>query len=285
LMLPLSNWGAHNRLARTNNDILDFILQNTICYKYALCFLRCGEVTRAMTRLPHILLVEDDRSICSLLSRFLTEGNCRVLAVHNGREMDKALEHAKIDLIVLDIMLPGEDGLSICKRLRQSGNIPIIMLTAKSEQIDKVVGLELGADDYLSKPFNPHELLARIRAVLRRGAFAKNAPEFKSDLPLFFSGWSLTIQQRKLSNPTGAQVILTTSEFDLLSAFCAHQGQVLSRDKLLDLTHGRVSGPFERSIDVLVSRLRQKIELNPAEPELIKTVRASGYVFTAAITQ
>jgi two-component system, OmpR family, response regulator len=238
-----------------------------------------------MNRQPHILLVEDDRSICSLLSRFLKDGNCRVLAVHDGREMDKALEHSKIDLIVLDVMLPGEGGFSICKRLRQSGNIPIIMLTAKSEQIDKVVGLELGADDYVAKPFNPHELLARIRAVLRRGKPTESQPDYKSDLPMFFSGWSLTIQHRKLVNPTGAQVILTTAEFDLLSAFCAHQGQVLSRDKLLDLTHGRVSGPFERSIDILVSRLRQKIERSPAEPELIKTVRSSGYVFTAAITQ
>ena len=233
-----------------------------------------------MTASPHILVVEDDPDISALVARYLTANQQRVSVAAGAREMDRILRDAKIDLVVLDVMLPGEDGLSICRRLRGESQLPIIMLTAKGEEIDRIVGLELGADDYVAKPFNPRELLARIRAVLRRQV-PDVAPVPRGSREFRFAGWRLDIVMRRLTNPSGARVTLTGAEFDLLQAFCERPGRVLSRDQLIDLTQGRAAGPTERSVDVLVSRLRQKIERDPRDPDLIKTIRSIGYLFTA----
>ncbi len=235
-----------------------------------------------MSRIPQILLVEDDREIAGLVQRFMRGHEMRVKAVTSGREMDAALRDGRYDLIVLDLMLPGEDGLSICRRLRNDGAVPIIMLTAKSEEIDRILGLEMGADDYLVKPFNPRELLARIRAVLRRASTQETLP-IGAGAALAFAGWRLDKALRRLTNPGGERVVLTGAEFDLLLAFCERPRRVLSRDQLLDLTQGRAAGPFERSIDVLVSRLRQKMEANPKEPELFQTIRSGGYMFSPEV--
>ncbi|HEV7338277.1 MAG TPA: response regulator [Bosea sp. (in: a-proteobacteria)] len=230
----------------------------------------------------NILVVEDDREISSLVARYLSQNGMRSVAVHDGREMDRALREGRFDLIVLDLNLPGEDGLSICRRLRQSTAIPIIMLTARSEDVDRIIGLEMGADDYLGKPFNPRELLARIRAVMRRQQGAQ--PDQDAPPGAFaFNGWTLDAGKRELSNPDDIRVAVTGAEFDLLRAFCERPGRVLSRDILLDLTQGRSAAPFERSIDILISRLRQKIERDPREPEMIKTIRSGGYLFTPAV--
>ncbi|RVU13903.1 response regulator [Methylobacterium oryzihabitans] len=235
-----------------------------------------------MTASPHILVVEDDREISTLVARYLRGNDLRVSQAGDGREMDRVLADARVDLIVLDLMLPGEDGLSICRRLRAISSVPILMLTAKGEEVDRIVGLEIGADDYLAKPFNPRELLARIRAILRRGGGPAGLDDGVRRFG--FCGFVLDSGLRQLLDPDGAQVSLTGAEFDLLHALCLRPGRVLSRDQLLDLTQGRAPGPFERSIDVLVSRIRQKIERDPRNPEMIKTIRSGGYLFTPAVT-
>ena len=232
---------------------------------------------------PHILLVEDDREISNLVARYLRANECRVSLAGDGREMDKILSDASVDLVVLDLMLPGEDGLSLCKRLRNSSSIPILMLTAKSEEIDRIIGLELGADDYLAKPFNPRELLARIRAILRRATV--EAASDSDPRRLHFVGWTLDASLRQVLSPEGARIAITGAEFDLLHALCLRPGRVLSRDQLLDLTQGRAAGPFERSIDVLISRIRQKIERDSRNPEIIRTIRSGGYLFTPEVTR
>jgi two-component system, OmpR family, response regulator len=231
-----------------------------------------------------ILVVEDDRTIRDLVVKFLIANGMRAVGAGNGRDMDRELNSRNIDLIILDMMLPGENGDSICKRLRQKTKIPIVMLTAKSEEVDKIVGLELGADDYVTKPFSSRELLARIRAVLRRYSVTPVQPLALRDEVISFSNWQLQTAQRQLTDTNGVRVILTSAEYDLLLVFCSHVGQVISRDKILDLTHGRIAGPFERSVDILVSRLRQKLEVVPEDPQLIKTVRGNGYVFTGKIS-
>jgi two-component system OmpR family response regulator len=231
---------------------------------------------------PHILLVEDDQEISKLVARYLRANDCRVSISADGRQMDRALETSRIDLIVLDLMLPGEDGLSLCRRLRMNSSVPIVMLTAKGEEVDRIVGLEMGADDYLSKPFNPRELLARIRAVLRRAALNNERPSTRARV-LTFLGWCLDSALRELRDPNGARVAVTDAEFDLLQALCERAGRVLSRDQLLDLTQGRAAAPFERSVDVLISRLRRKIESDPHHPAIIKTVRSGGYLFTPTV--
>lgn len=235
-----------------------------------------------MTQSPHILLVEDDREIRTLVSRFLRANDMRVSTTADGREMDRALRDNRIDLVVLDIMLPGEDGLSICRRLRASSRLPVIMLTAKGEDIDRIIGLEIGADDYLTKPFNPRELLARIRAVLRRGII-DTVEGARTGSILTFDGWRVDPNVRQIYDPNGARVALTGAEFDLLLVFCERPRRVLSRDQLIDLTQGRTAAPFERSVDVLVSRLRQKMEKEPKEPMLIQTIRSGGYMFSPAV--
>jgi two-component system OmpR family response regulator len=237
-----------------------------------------------MDQAPHILVVDDDREIRALLGKFLEKHGYRVSEARDGREMRAALEDWKIDLIVLDLMLPGEDGLTLCRELRAGSSIPIVMLTAMGEETDRIIGLEMGADDYLPKPFNPRELLARIKAVLRRAeSRVERRGAEEVDQAVRFAGWELDTVRRRLQSPGGVTVTLTAGEYDLLLAFVDHPQRVLSRDQLLDLTRGRAAAPFDRSIDIQVSRLRRKIEPDAAEPELIKTVRGGGYVFTPAV--
>ena len=233
----------------------------------------------------HILIVDDDREIRDLLGRVLARHGYRVTGAGDGKEMRRALAEWSIDLVILDLMLPGEDGLSLCRNLRARSQIPVIMLTMMGEETDRILGLEMGADDYIPKPFNPRELVARMKAVLRRTRGVVAAPSSRAATALCFAGWRLDRSLRRLEAPDGLVVDLSTGEFDLLSAFAEHPGQVLSRDQLLDLTHGRSEAPFDRSIDMQVSRLRHKIEFDPKQPELIKTVRGGGYVFTPTVTQ
>jgi two-component system OmpR family response regulator len=236
---------------------------------------------------PHVLIVDDDREIRTLLHRFLEKHGFRVSVAVDGSEMRRALADRAIDLIVLDLMLPGEDGLSLCRNVRSGSAVPIIMLTAMGEEVDRIIGLEMGADDYLAKPFNPRELLARIKAVLRRAAPAggglAGGRRAEGDPVVGFAGWHLDLARRELTGPDGTLVPLSTGEFGLLAAFAAHPQRVLSRDQLLDLARGRDAQPFDRSIDVQVSRLRRKIEVDPQNPLLIKTVRGGGYVFTPEV--
>ena len=231
--------------------------------------------------MPHILLVEDDGEISRLVGRYLRANDFRVSAMPDGRKIERALEDNRFDLILLDLMLPGEDGLSVFRRLRAHSSVPIIMLTAKGDELDRIVGLEMGADDYLSKPFNPRELLARIRAVLRRASAA--APVMNRARHLIFSGWQVDCLVRELKDPYGTRITLTGAEFGLLQVLCERAGRVLSRDQLLDLTQARSTGALGRSIDVLISRLRRKIERDPHDPEIIKTVRSGGYLFAAKV--
>lgn len=237
-----------------------------------------------MDAAPHLLVVNDDAEICSLLSKFLAQYGYRVSVAGNGDAMMQTLANAHIDLVVLDIMLPGKDGLTLCRELRARGRMPIIMLTAIGAETDRVVGLEMGADDYLAKPFGPRELLARIRAVLRRIAIPW--PGSPPGIPQVFefAGWRLDVARRQLYSPAGALVDLRTAEFDILLALVERPQRVLTREQLLDLARGRGTTPFDRSIDVHISRLRRRIEADPKEPAIIKTVRSGGYLFAAPVT-
>jgi two-component system OmpR family response regulator len=240
---------------------------------------------------PHLLIVDDDREIRELLSRFLRKHGFRVSVAVDGRDMRRALEDRAIDLVVLDLMLPGEDGLALCRRLRAESSLPVIMLTAMGEEMDRIVGLEMGADDYLAKPFNPRELLARIRAVLRRsgtgngggGGRAAAGKGEPAEARVCFAGWRFDLDKRELVSPDGLLVPLSGGEFALLATFVQHPQRVLSREQLLDFARGRDAQPFDRAIDVQVSRLRRKIESDPREPALIKTVRGVGYLFAARV--
>jgi len=222
--------------------------------------------------------VDDDRETLDLLSLYLTEQGFAVSCVENGEAMDAWLTEDTADLVVLDLMLPGEDGLSIARRLRSQHNLPIVMISARGEELDRIVGLEVGADDYLPKPFNPRELLARIRAVLRRSG---SPPEVvpKAEDVCSFATFQFEPERRALYRD-GSEVKLSRAEFDLLSVFVNHPNQVLSRDLIMDNLSGRDRDPFDRSIDVRVTRLRHKIEEEPTEPRLIRTVWGVGYQFT-----
>lgn len=239
----------------------------------------------SMISQPEILIVDDDREVRDLLSRFLSNNGCRTLAVRDGKEMRRLVADRRIDLIVLDLMLPGEDGLTLCRDLRSRSTIPLIMLTAKGAQTDRIVGLEMGADDYLAKPFDPHELLARIKAVLRRTRGVASHERASTSTIFKFSGWKVDLTRRRVESPEGLMVDMTASEFDLLAAFLERPQRVLSREQLLDLTRGRDAGPFDRAIDNLVVRLRRKIEADPTQPVLIKTIRAGGYYFAATVVR
>ena len=244
----------------------------------ALTEMRGEELPLSTARL---LLVDDDREIRDLVSHFLEKHGYIVETVRDGREMNLALQRNDIDLVILDIMLPGKDGLELCREIRERSHVPIMMLTAMGEETDRIVGLEMGADDYLAKPFSPRELLARVRALLRRVNFLKIPTGAAANgRVLHFAGWTLDLARRRLTAPDGMLVGLTSGEFEMLVAFAEHPHQVLSRDQLLDLTRGRDSSPFDRSVDVQVSRLRRKIEPDPKVPSLIVTVRSGGYVFT-----
>jgi two-component system OmpR family response regulator len=232
---------------------------------------------------PHILVVDDDREIRNLLARFLVKHGLRVSTAKDGLEMMRVLDGAAIDLVVLDLMLPGEDGLSLCRKLHAKCTLPVIMLTAMGDDTDRIVGLEMGADDYMAKPFSPRELLARIKAVLRRVQTLPPVPGRTGDV-IVFDGWTLELGPRRLLTPTGDEVELSTGEYELLLAFVTHPRRVLSRDQLLDLARGRSATSFDRSIDIQVMRLRRKIEVDSKEPRLIKTVRGGGYIFAAEVS-
>lgn len=235
-----------------------------------------------------ILIVEDDREIRSLLADFLAREGYAPEVAESGPAMDAVLARVQPALVLLDIMLPGEDGLSICRRLRARGDVPILMLTAKGDDVDRIVGLEVGADDYLAKPFNPRELLARIRAVLRRAAppaavqAVVRAGEPRRTAQ--FAGLLADLDARTLQTAEGTEVDLTSAEFDLLACFLERPRRVLSRDQLLDWTRGRTADPFDRTIDVSVSRLRRKLAaVAPDAANLIKTVRNGGYLFSSPV--
>lgn len=231
-----------------------------------------------MNASAHLLVVEDDREIRALVCRTLKEEGWRVSQATDGREMDAFLKTGRVDLILLDVMLPGEDGLSLCRRLRATSAVPILIVSARGDDIDRVVGLEIGADDYLPKPFNARELVARVRALLRRATLSAYEPTVRGKR-LTFSGWTIDMRLRTLTNAEGTLVMLTPAEFDLLQVLCERAGRVLTREQLIDLTQGRAATPNERSIDILVSRLRRKMEGDVNLPRLIRTVRAGGYEF------
>lgn len=235
---------------------------------------------------PHILIVDDHREIRDLVSRALSKEGFRVSTAADGRTMRKVLADGRIDLILLDLMLPGEDGLSLCRSIRAESNIPIIMLTAKGDEVDRVIGLEMGADDYLPKPFGSRELIARIRAVLRRSGEKSAASDFDQRAKRYrFDRWRLNTGAPELVREDGVAVPLSTGEYDLLIAFVERPQRVLSREQLLDLARGRAASAFDRSIDTQVSRLRKKLELDPSEPKIIKTVWGGGYMFTPEVSR
>ncbi|MBN9671628.1 response regulator [Roseibium aggregatum] len=237
-----------------------------------------------MQRSFNILVVEDDPEIGLLIKRHLVSNDFKVTLVQDGVEMDRQLKSGRFDLVLLDLMLPGEDGISICRRLRASSPVPIIIVSAKNEDVDRVIGLEIGADDYVAKPFNPRELIARVRALFRRvelGGVTRQTENGK----LFFEGWRMDSRSRQLFNAEDALVSLTPAEFDLLQVLAERNGRVLSRDQLIDLTLGRIGASNGRNIDILISRLRSKLEAGGAPYKFIRTVRAGGYEFVAPVTR
>jgi len=236
-----------------------------------------------MERSDHILIVDDDAEIRSLLTQYLEKNGLRATAVGDGRAMWRALDAGSFDLIVLDLMLPGDDGLTLCRTLRTRSDIPVIMLTARGDETDRIVGLEMGADDYLPKPFSARELLARIKSILRRARSLPPNLKPQDATSLRFAGWVLDTALRQLISPEGTQTPIGGAEYKLLCVFLSHANRVLSREQLLDLSQGREADPLDRSIDVQVSRLRQRLRDDPRSPMLIKTVRGEGYVLSATV--
>ncbi len=236
-----------------------------------------------MEQLPHILIVDDDRDIRDLLARFLERNRFRVTTARDGRDARRAWINGHYQLVVLDLMLPGESGLDLARWMRSQGNVPIIMLTAMGDETDRIIGLELGADDYVPKPFNPRELMARMRAVMRRTAERDERKPEGDVRVLRFAGWVLEPLRRRLLNPDGVEVPLTGGEYELLLALLDRANRVLTRDMLLDLLRGRQAGPFDRAIDVAISRLRRKLEDDGRNAQVIKTVRGGGYVLAADV--
>lgn len=232
----------------------------------------------------HILIVDDDAQIRQLAAKLLREHGYRVSMARDGREMSQSLATAAFDLIILDIMLPGGNGLDLCREIRSRSAIPVIMLTALGSDTDRIVGLEIGADDYLGKPFNPRELLARINAVLRRSRAPADALPGAGHL-LRFEGWTLDTRRRELSNPSGVLVDLSTGEYDMLLTFLELPQRVLTRDQLMDSAKHRMPTGFDRAIDIQVSRLRKKLDATDDGQAMIKTVRGSGYMFVPAVTR
>jgi two-component system, OmpR family, response regulator len=236
-----------------------------------------------MNERAHLLIVDDDREIRSLLSQYLEKHEFRTTAVPDGREMRRVMERTRVDLVVLDLMLPGEDGLAICREVRTRSQVPIIMLTARGEDVDRIVGLELGADDYMPKPFNPRELLGRIKAVLRRASHAPRDPNPETVRSFAFGNWRLDTTTRTLTESSGRQVSLSGAEYRLLAVLLASGNRVLTRAQLTELLRGREADPFDRSIDVRVSRLRQILGDDARAPQIIKTVYGEGYVVGVAV--
>jgi two-component system, OmpR family, response regulator len=233
---------------------------------------------------PHVLVLDDDPSIRQLVGDYLVENELRASAVASGKEFDDVMSRETIDLVVLDLRLPGESGLQIAQRLRETSTVPILMLTGRAEEADRVMGLELGADDYLTKPFSPRELLARIRALLRRARTQASVADAIARVRAYrFGSWELNIGLRKLKSSDGRAVELTNGEFSLLAAFVSSPQRVLSRDQLLDLSRLHNAEVYDRSIDVQILRLRRKIEPDPSHPSFIKTERGAGYLFDAIV--
>lgn len=238
-----------------------------------------------MSDSAHILVVDDEPAICELLEHYLVQQGYRISTAKDGEGLRRTVARSSVDLVIVDLGLPGEDGLSLTRYLREQWNVGVIILTGRGDTVDRTIGLEVGADDYVAKPFDLRELLARVRSVLRR---VRHRPHRGGEsngaaAPMCFAGWQFDRASRRLVSPEGKEVPLTAGEFDLLCVFVDHPNRVLSRDELLDLTHQREAGPFDRSVDVQVGRLRRKIEADAAQPVLIKTVRNAGYVFTASV--
>lgn len=236
-----------------------------------------------MTTQDHVLVVDDDSEIRSLLREYLQKNGYRVTAVADGKGMWAALDEAHPDIVVLDLMLPGDDGLVLCRNLRARSEMPVIMLTARGEETDRIIGLEMGADDYLAKPFNPRELLARIKSILRRSRALPDNLQPEEASTIRFAGWTLDLGARNLLSPEGVIVALSGTEYKLLRIFLAHPNRVLNRDQLIDLMLSRDASPFDRSIDVQVSRLRHRLDEGAKEPAIIKTVRGEGYVLSVTV--
>lgn len=236
-----------------------------------------------MSDIGHILVVDDQTEICDMIQDYLSSEGYRVSTAHDGAGMRRAIAQSEVDLVILDLMLPGEDGLTLARWLREETSVGIIILTGRGETVDRIIGLEMGADDYLPKPFHLRELLARVKSVLRRvsSRAADKAPVQRSQTR--FAGWRLDLSSWELFSPSGHEVRLTTGEFDLLAAFVNNANQVLTRDRLLDLARNREAGPLDRTIDVQVGRLRRKLEDDPQKPSIIKTVRGTGYIFTPMV--
>jgi two-component system OmpR family response regulator len=242
------------------------------------------EAAAAATSVPHVLAVDDDAAIRGLLADYLGANDLRVTAVATGRELMHVLARDTVDLIVLDVRLQGEDGMQIARRLREESSIPILMLTGRAEEADRVMGLELGADDYLTKPFSTRELLARIRALLRRAQAQASVADSLAKVRAYrFAGWELNVGLRRLKDPAGGTVELTNGEFSLLAAFLCAPQRTLTRDQLLDLSRLHNAEVYDRSIDVQILRLRRKIEPDPARPRFIVTQRGAGYAFDAKV--
>ncbi|WP_296764717.1 response regulator [Sediminimonas sp.] len=236
-----------------------------------------------MGHAPHILVVDDHRQIRESVSRFLEKNGMRATAAKDASEMDARLSAGDFDLLVLDVMMPGESGLSVCQRLSAEGRIPIIMLTALGQETDRIVGLEIGADDYLTKPFNPRELLARIKAVLRRTEKPETHAGSLAGKTVRFADLVLDADRHVIDDDRGNRIPLTTADFKLLTVLLERSRKVLTREQLLDLTAGRAAGPMNRSIDNQISRLRRKIEPDPLQPRIITTVRNGGYCLAADV--
>ncbi len=245
---------------------------------------RSTEATGAPVSSTHVLAIDDDPSVRQMISDYLDDNDIRVTTLGGGREIEEVMARETIDLVILDLKLPGEDGMHIARRLRENSDIPIIMLTGRKDEADRVMGLELGADDYLTKPFSPRELLARIRALLRRARAQETVADGLAKIRAYrFAGWELSVRLRRLTTPKGETVALTNSEFNLLAAFLASPRRVLSREQLLDLSRLHNDEVYDRSIDVQVGRLRKKIEPTKEREKLIRTERGVGYVFTAPV--
>ena len=241
-----------------------------------------------MSKVIRVLVVDDHVDIRTLLAEYLTKHGLQVHTAEGGEAMRAQFSKRRFDVVLLDLMMPGEDGITLCKQLRQNSNIPIIMLTAMGEETDKIIGIEIGADDYIAKPFNPRELAARIKAVLRRTALAQPVPRApdQSEARIYkFADWQLDLDCARLIKPDGNDVELTAGEFSLLTVLVQAAPRVLSRDYLLDITVGREATPFDRAIDIQISRLRQKLEPNPKAPIFIKTIRGQGYSFSQTVSK
>jgi two-component system OmpR family response regulator len=237
-----------------------------------------------MEATPHIAIVDDHKDIRELVGRYLGQHGCRVSSADSAASLRHLLQRSAPDLVVLDVMMPGEDGLSVCRYLRATSNLPVILLTAAAEETDRIIGLEIGADDYVTKPFNPRELLARIKAVLRRANSLPPQRSAQRNKTVRFDRWTLDVGRRELIGADNVAVPLSTAEYRLLCVLVERPGLVLTRDQLLDLTVGRAADVYDRSIDNQVSRLRKKIEIDPRNPTLIKTHWGGGYSFTAEVT-